>query len=146
MKKTYRYNKDMDCLIGPDGQRSWDFDRCGIVGNQFIPAAPMLISDIREYRTVAGDVAHEGKRVHIGSRSRHREFLRDNRYVEVGNDFMTPQLANNGVRKETKAQFKAKQAKRVEAIKASIDWVRKGVVSEHVDNRPETIKDHFHGT
>ena len=36
-----------------------------------------------------GYVASDGKRIVIGSRSRHRAFLRDNHYVEVGNEVPT---------------------------------------------------------
>lgn len=51
------------------------------------PGAGMqIIRDIAEYRTAASDVASGGKRVVIGSRSRHRTFLRDNGYVEIGNE------------------------------------------------------------
>lgn len=45
-----------------------------------------IIRDIEPYRTVAADVASGGKRPVIGSRSRHRTFLRDNAYQEVGNE------------------------------------------------------------
>src|SRR5258707_1632558 len=139
----FRYSRERDCIVNPDGSHTdyfWD------KRNEFIPAAPMVISDVEEYRTAAGDVAHSGKRVRISSRSRHREFLRDNRLVEIGNDLNTPQLMNNGVRKETKAQFLAAQKKRVEHIKKAIDWVKTDRVAEHLDNRPETLKDHFNGT
>ena len=47
--------------------------------------APMVIADIQPYQAVALDVA-SGKAPIINSRSRHREFLRRNNYVEVGND------------------------------------------------------------
>lgn len=56
------------------------------------PAAscgPMVISDIEPYRAVAAD-KHTGKRPVIGGRRQHREFLRANGYVEVGNDRSTP--------------------------------------------------------
>lgn len=49
-----------------------------------------VISDIEPYRTAAADVAKGGKRVVIGSRSEHRDFLRRNGYTEVGNDFVAP--------------------------------------------------------
>ena len=53
-------------------------------------AGPQIISDIAPYRTVATDVA-TGKRALIGGRRQHREFLRRNGYVEVGNDYVPPQ-------------------------------------------------------
>ena len=45
-----------------------------------------VIRDIEPYRTAASDVAHDNKRVIIGSRSTHREFLRRNQLVEIGNE------------------------------------------------------------
>ena len=53
-------------------------------GHQYAPA-PMVMSDIKDYRAVAVDVA-TGKTPVITSRSRHREFLRRNGYIEVGNE------------------------------------------------------------
>ena len=47
--------------------------------------APMVVSDITPYQAVAVDVA-TGKPPVITSRSRHKEFLRRNNYVEVGNE------------------------------------------------------------
>jgi len=94
--------------------------------------APMIMSDIEGYRTVAADSVNGRGRVHIGSRSRHREFLKDNSYIEVGNEcFNDPVVRNGGMRKETKAEFKAKQASRIEAIKRSIDLVKTNRVAEH---------------
>lgn len=45
-----------------------------------------IIRDIEPYRAMGSDVASDGKRPVIGSRSRHRTYLSDNRYVEVGNE------------------------------------------------------------
>jgi hypothetical protein len=53
-------------------------------------AGPQIISDIAPYRTAATDVA-TGQRAVIGGRRQHREFLRRNGYVEVGNDYVPPQ-------------------------------------------------------
>lgn len=50
-------------------------------------AAPMVMSDLPEYRAVAAD-KHTGKRPIIGGRRQHREFLSRNGLVEVGNDFV----------------------------------------------------------
>lgn len=47
--------------------------------------APMVSSDISAYQAVAVDVA-TGKAPVINSRSQHREFLKRNGYVEVGNE------------------------------------------------------------
>jgi hypothetical protein len=45
-----------------------------------------IIRDIEPYRTIASDVAAGGKRPVISGRRQHREFLRRNNYVEVGNE------------------------------------------------------------
>ena len=52
-------------------------------------AAPMIISDLAEYRTAAAD-KDTGKRVNIGGRRQHREFLKRNGYIEVGTDYTQP--------------------------------------------------------
>lgn len=52
-------------------------------------AAPMVIGDLPEYRTAAADIATGGRTV-IGGRRQHREFLRRNDYVELGNDMPKP--------------------------------------------------------
>src|SRR5579872_6019817 len=52
-------------------------------------AAPFVMSDLADYRTVAAD-KETGKRVHIGGRRQHREFLKRNGYAEVGNDYVPP--------------------------------------------------------
>ncbi|MBV8510908.1 MAG: hypothetical protein JO289_12150 [Xanthobacteraceae bacterium] len=52
-------------------------------------AGPQIMSDIAPYRTAATDVA-TGKRAVIGGRRQHREFLRRNGYVEIGNDYVPP--------------------------------------------------------
>lgn len=45
-----------------------------------------IIKDIEPYQAMGGDVANGGKAPWITSRRRHREYLRDNDYGEVGND------------------------------------------------------------
>lgn len=50
--------------------------------------APMVISDLSEYRAAAADKA-TGKRPMIGGRRQHREFLQSNGYREVGNEMPT---------------------------------------------------------
>lgn len=47
-----------------------------------------IIKDIDPYKTIAADA--NGKPAKIGSRREHREFLKRNNYVEVGNDPMKP--------------------------------------------------------
>lgn len=77
-RRTYIYDASADEMImirGP-GTNHPDDPAPGI----------QIIRDIEPYRTAASDVASDGKRPVIGSRSRHRTFLRDNNYVEVGNE------------------------------------------------------------
>lgn len=52
---------------------------------QRVICAPAVIADIQPYQAMAVDVA-TGKPPVISSRSEHREFLRRNGYVEVGNE------------------------------------------------------------
>ena len=51
--------------------------------------SPQIIRDIDPYQAVAVDVA-TGKPPRIGSRSEHREFLKRNGYVELGNERIKP--------------------------------------------------------
>lgn len=75
------YDKDLECLV-----------EVGEFSNRPPPEKRMkmkgVISDIEPYRAVASDIACGGKRPVIGGRRQHREFLRRNEYVEVGNDFV----------------------------------------------------------
>jgi hypothetical protein len=77
-RRTYAYDSDLDAVVqirGPETNRTAD-RTAGIT----------IIRDIEPYRTAASDIGADGKRVVIGSRSRHREFLSRNGYVEVGNE------------------------------------------------------------
>jgi len=56
---------------------------------QILCSSHQIIKDIDPYRAVATDVA-TGKRPLIGGRASHREYLRRNGYVEVGNDKIRP--------------------------------------------------------
>lgn len=76
MRRTYRYDPDLDAMIEVTRGTNHGDD----------PSRLHIIRDIEPYRTAASDVASDGKRPVIGSRSRHRSFLRDNGYVEVGNE------------------------------------------------------------
>jgi hypothetical protein len=51
--------------------------------------APMIMRDIAPYRSIAVDVA-TGARALVGGRAQHRDFLRRNNYVEVGNAYVAP--------------------------------------------------------
>lgn len=77
-RRTYVYDRDLDAMVMIRGP--------GVNHSEDEPSRLQIIRDIEPYRTAASDVAHDNKRVVIGSRSRHREFLRDNSYVEVGNE------------------------------------------------------------
>jgi len=59
-------------------------DHCGSRMVRMI-SAPRVMSDIEPYQAVASDIA-TGKPPHISSRSQHREFLKRNGYVELGNE------------------------------------------------------------
>lgn len=52
-------------------------------------ASIQVMRDIDPYQAVAVDMA-TGKPPRIGSRSEHREFLKRNNYVEVGNERISP--------------------------------------------------------
>lgn len=65
-----------------DLEQAWPHDRQASSGIQ-------IIKDIDPYQAIATDVA-TGKRPNITSRSQHREFLRRNGYVEMGNDMPAP--------------------------------------------------------
>lgn len=77
-RRTYVYDAELDSMIQVSGPET----------NH--PPAPthgmQIIRDIEPYRTAGSDVAHDNKRIIVGSRSEHRRFLRDNNYVEVGNE------------------------------------------------------------
>lgn len=79
----YRYDKDLDMLYEVGGDRSNYFE-------EDKPKGPALIRDIEGYRAMGADVASQGKRPWIGSRSEHRDYLRRNGYVETGNE--TPKV------------------------------------------------------
>lgn len=78
-RRTYIYDPDLDTMVmirGPGSNHPDDPP----------PAGLQIIRDIEPYRAVASDVASDDKRPVIGSRSRHRQFLRDNGYIETGNE------------------------------------------------------------
>lgn len=57
---------------------------CGAQTSKVISAPAMVIPDIQPYRAMAG------KQPWITSRAQHREFLRENNLVEVGNEGRPP--------------------------------------------------------
>jgi len=59
-------------------------DHCGTPMQRRV-CAPMVIADIQPYQAMAVDKA-TGKMPMITSRSGHRDFLKRNGYVEVGNE------------------------------------------------------------
>lgn len=110
-KRRFVYSKELDCLveIGVDVK---------------LRDGPQTISDYEPYMTVAGDVAADGARVVIGGRAQHREFVKRNGYVEIGNEF-------NGQAPLRRPDVSARemQARRVEAIKRTIDDYRSGRIA-----------------
>jgi putative FmdB family regulatory protein len=71
-----------------------DFDKplapCECGGERFRAIRPLrVISDIEPYQAMGTDIA-TGKAPMITSRSQHREYLKRNGYVEVGNERPTP--------------------------------------------------------
>jgi hypothetical protein len=118
----FRYDRDLDALV-PIGDNYFEPK----------PEGPQIIRDIDGYRTAAGDIANDGKRSYISSRSRHRQFLKDNGYTEVGNDYDKRQVEDGSPRRETKEQFKSRQRDRVEHIKRVAELIRTGRVREHFD-------------
>jgi hypothetical protein len=68
----------------------WD-DCCGQKRRQvYTPAAIQSNGHLYEYKAVAADVASGGKPPVITSKTQHKEFLRRNGYVEVGNETPKP--------------------------------------------------------
>ena len=55
-----------------------------------------IIKDIEPYQAVGGDIANGGKPPKIGGRRQHREFLKRNGYIEVGNEPIKPLKADYG--------------------------------------------------
>ena len=68
-------------------------------------SAPRVMSDIEPYQAVASDIA-TGKPPHITSRSHHREFLKRNGYVELGNEMPKPRKSIEPDRNEIGRQIK----------------------------------------
>jgi hypothetical protein len=76
-RRRFIYDRDLEAMV--EITSGSNFERVQ-------PSGIQIIRDIEPYRTAASDVASDGKRPVIGSRSRHRTFLSDNGYVEVGNE------------------------------------------------------------
>lgn len=114
MRRRFRYDKDLDKTVE--------------IGDNYFEesAGPYVMGDIEEYRTVAGDVANNGQCSNIGSRSRHREFLKDNNLVEVGNDYDKRQVDEGRPRMQTESEWRDARKRRVEHIKRAMDDVRAG--------------------
>ena len=90
----FRYDKEMDCLveIREGGNYPEPEKRTKMKG---------LIPDIEPYRAAGADVACGGKRPVISGRRQHREFLRRNGYVEVGNERVPSQSDRPSAREVT---------------------------------------------
>lgn len=116
----YRYDRDLGAVLPADGANFYEPNpkRADL-------ACPMVIPDVAEYRTVAGDVARDGKRTVISSRSQHRDFLRRNGYVEVGNE-----------RLKSRKPVALSREKRIEDIKRAAYYVSQGRQHELGNDRP----------
>ena len=77
-RRTYVWDADLDAMIQIRGPGSNYYEET--------PSGVQIIRDIEPYRPVVSDIAHGGKRPVITGRRQHREFLRRNGYVEVGNE------------------------------------------------------------
>lgn len=73
----YRYDQELDAIV-EIRDRSNFFDDT--------PKGPALIRDIEPYQAMGADVALNGARPVISSRSEHRHYMRRNGYVETGNE------------------------------------------------------------
>jgi hypothetical protein len=112
----FRYDKDLECLIEIRDDRNYFEASPG----------PHIMPDIQDYMTVAGDIANGGGRARITSRSHHRDFLRRNRYVEVGNDYDKKLVDEAQPMRVDRQWEKQQQRERVEDIKRAIDLCRSG--------------------
>jgi hypothetical protein len=88
--------------------RAWGFqdgtpeaDRAWAEKQAFVPIrlTPLIIPDLVPYKAVAADIA-TGKAPVITSRSQHREFLKRNDYVELGNEMPKPRQKPEPDRRE----------------------------------------------
>lgn len=77
--------EDRTEIICPVEDRNNAPHHCGVRMSRVI-TAPLVQPDIQPYRAVAGDMAGKW----IGSRREHKEFLKRNRFVEVGNEPIRP--------------------------------------------------------
>lgn len=73
------------CSDFHDLDMPWPEACYGHFGSKSQRSGIQIIKDIDPYKAVAVD-ARTGKAPRIGSRREHREFLKANRYVEVGNE------------------------------------------------------------
>lgn len=78
------------CKDFHDLDEPWPEACYGHFANRGAAASIQVISDIQPYRAVAADIANGNKPPIIRSRREHREFLKRNKYVEVGNEFNKP--------------------------------------------------------
>lgn len=69
----------------PEAEAAW------IAKVNFVPPRlhPLIMRDIEPYRAAGADI-ETGARPMITSRSQHRDYLRRNNYVEVGNEYVPP--------------------------------------------------------
>lgn len=79
MRTRYRWDKDLGCLIE-------------IREGSNYPESPKLVGpsnlirDLEPYKPIAADKETGVRPSYIGGRAQHREFLKRNGYIEVGNE------------------------------------------------------------
>lgn len=78
-----------------DLDQPWPSACYGHFGSKAQSSSLQIIKDIDPYQAVGGDIAAGGKLPKIGGRRQHREYLKRNNYVEVGNE-RRPQKADYG--------------------------------------------------
>lgn len=83
-RERWIWDRELQCLV-----------QIGEGSNRETPApsgkSAYVIGDIAPYRAAGSDIAAGGKRPVIGGRRQHREFLKRNGYVEVGNERRMPE-------------------------------------------------------
>lgn len=83
------------CQDFHDLNEAWPQACYGHFGGRRSVGSLQIIKDIEPYQAVGGDIALAGKIPKIGGRRQHREFLKRNGYIEVGNE-RRPQKADYG--------------------------------------------------
>lgn len=78
-------------------------------------AGPQVVRDISEYQAMGVDVA-TGKAPRIGGRRQHRDYLKRNGYVEVGNEPLKAQPQYNP------GDYKADVSRTIQQLRSEGRW------------------------